>query len=141
MLATTAANSSSAWTPTNCNQWRLNDIDLSAYDGQTVLIRFSGINGYGNYIYLDNVVLESNGVALSVKLLVGRQLRQRNGSDADSLRTNALLPPIEPYSALGFTQAGNGGGETADASVFTTTGDNAIVDQVWNYEAQQPQPP
>lgn len=129
VLATTA-NSSSAWTPTNCNQWRLNDIDLSAYDGQTVLIRFSGINGYGNYIYLDNVVLESNGVALSVKLLLEGNYDSGTDRMRDSLRTNALLPPIEPYSALGFTQAGNGGGETADASVFTTTGDNAIVDWV-----------
>ncbi|HEY0976914.1 MAG TPA: choice-of-anchor tandem repeat GloVer-containing protein, partial [Flavobacteriales bacterium] len=40
------------------------------------------------------------------------------------------FPLTEPFTALGFTQAGGGGGETIAASVLTATGDNAIVDWV-----------
>lgn len=47
----------------------------------------------------------------------------------DDLRASSLLPTTEPYTSLGFTHVG-GGGETVLPSVFTTTGDNAIVDWV-----------
>jgi len=49
---------------------------------------------------------------------------------ADSLRVNGLIPLSEPFSAMGFTQAGGGGGEVMPASMLTTTGNNAIVDWV-----------
>ena len=41
-----------------------------------------------------------------------------------------LLPLTEPFTALGFTHAGEGGGETIDAAVLQTTGINAVVDWV-----------
>ena len=126
----TAPASLSAWSPTNCSQWQLNDLDLGSYDGQTVLVRFSGINGYGNNLYFDNVTIEGNGVSLSVKLLLEGSYNIGEDRMRDDLRANGQLPSSEPYTALGFAQAGNGGGESADASVFTTTGDNAIVDWV-----------
>lgn len=53
-LATTAANTN-AWAPTNCSQWQTNTINISAYDGQTVQIRFVAINAWGNFFYMDNV--------------------------------------------------------------------------------------
>lgn len=48
----------------------------------------------------------------------------------DSLRTRNLIPLTEPYTGLGFVNAGSGGGETIDASVLATTGPNAVVDWV-----------
>ena len=48
----------------------------------------------------------------------------------DDLRNASLLPTTEPFTALGFTHVGGGGGETAPASRFTVTGKNAIVDWV-----------
>ncbi len=48
----------------------------------------------------------------------------------DNLNTNALLPNTEPFSALGYTHYGEGGGETMVASAMTQTGNNAIVDWV-----------
>jgi hypothetical protein len=126
----TAPTSVSAWSPTNCSQWQLNDLDLGTYDGGSILVRFSGINGYGNNLYFDNVTIESNGVSLSVKLLLEGSYNSATDRMRDDLRVNGQLPTSEPYTALGFVQAGNGGAESADASVFTTTGDNAIVDWV-----------
>lgn len=126
----TAPNSTSSWSPTNCSQWQLNDLDLGAFDGGSVLVRFTGINGYGNMLYFDNVIVESNGVALSVKLMLEGSYDNATDRMRDDLRENGQLPTTEPYTSLGFDQAGNGGGESANASVFTTTGDNAIVDWV-----------
>ena len=48
----------------------------------------------------------------------------------DSLRDNGLIPLLEPYTALGYTNTGGGGGETTTAGVLATTGNNAIVDWV-----------
>jgi hypothetical protein len=48
----------------------------------------------------------------------------------DDLRAQGLLPLTEPFTALGFTHAGDGGGETIDAAVLQTTGINAVVDWV-----------
>lgn len=41
------------------------------------------------------------------------------------------FPLTEPYTALGFTSTGGGGGETINATVLTTTGNDAIVDWVF----------
>jgi len=49
----------------------------------------------------------------------------------DDLRTLGLIPLTEPYTALGFTHVGNGGGETINPSVLNTGGANAIVDWVF----------
>ena len=60
-----------------------------------------------------------------------------NGLMHDSLRSKGFIPSAEPYStpdySAGFTHVGGGGGELiADpASVFSTTGPNAIVDWVF----------
>ncbi len=48
----------------------------------------------------------------------------------DDLRSPLVIPVTEPYTAAGFAQAGGGGGEAVAASVFNTTGNNAIVDWV-----------
>ncbi|HMC96305.1 MAG TPA: M36 family metallopeptidase, partial [Flavobacteriales bacterium] len=66
-LATTAANTA-AWAPTNCSQWQTNTINISAYNGQTVEIRFVGINAFGNFFYFDNVQV-SGSSTLPVELL------------------------------------------------------------------------
>jgi hypothetical protein len=45
----------SVWIPDNTADWRKERIDLSAYLGSNILVRFVGINGYGNNLYLDNI--------------------------------------------------------------------------------------
>jgi len=46
------------------------------------------------------------------------------------LRNASLLPTTEPYTALGFTHAGGGGGETLPGSLLALQGGNAVVDWV-----------
>ncbi|MEO8067374.1 MAG: M36 family metallopeptidase [Flavobacteriales bacterium] len=64
----TAAATTVSWTPTNCSQWLAHDIDISAYDGQTIMIRFVAINAYGNFFYMDNVQVFSDS-SLPVELV------------------------------------------------------------------------
>jgi glucose/arabinose dehydrogenase/chitodextrinase len=48
----------------------------------------------------------------------------------DDLRTGALIPSTEPFTGLGFTHVGGGGGESLVPAMLTTTGKNALVDWV-----------
>ncbi|MBP6389522.1 MAG: PKD domain-containing protein [Flavobacteriales bacterium] len=126
----TAPQNGNPFDPTAANQWVLNDIDLSAYDGQAVVIRFVNINDYGNRLYLDNITLENNGLRLAVKLMLEGPYDPNTGRMRDQLRTGNWIPPTEPYTGLAFTQASDGGGETLQAGITTVSGDNAIVDWV-----------
>ncbi len=35
--------------------WRNESVDLTAFDGQKILVRFVSVNGYGNSLFLDNI--------------------------------------------------------------------------------------
>ncbi|MBK8497998.1 MAG: PQQ-dependent sugar dehydrogenase [Flavobacteriales bacterium] len=48
----------------------------------------------------------------------------------DNLRSAGLITAVEPFTALGFTQAGGGGGETVSPARLAVTGKNAVVDWV-----------
>lgn len=46
----------SNWSPTSDTDWRTENIDLSAYQGNDqVIIRFINVNGYSNSTYIDNI--------------------------------------------------------------------------------------
>ncbi len=51
------------FSPQNCEEWRPVDLDLSAYVGQYVTIKFVNQSGYGNQMYLDNIWLETTLVS------------------------------------------------------------------------------
>ena len=126
----TGTNLTSSFVPNNCNQWRLNDIDLSDYDGQVVIVRFTAINGYGNWLYLDNVTVERNGLALALRLMLDGPYDETSQLMSDGLRTNGLLPLTEPYTATGYLHSGTGGGESFDAELLNVGGADALVDWV-----------
>jgi hypothetical protein len=119
----------SPWTPANCSDWQHNAIDLGAYEGQTVLLRFVAINGYGNRMFLDNVAIESNGVRLALKLMLEGPYDAGADRMRDDLRAAGSIPMDEPYSSLGYEQVG-GGGEAQVAGLMEITGDDAPVDWV-----------
>jgi hypothetical protein len=124
----TAPQTSNAWSPTAAGQWLLHDIDLSAYDGQVVVIRFVNVNDYGNRLYLDNIAVENNGLRLALKVLLDGPYDAGTQKMNDGLRAAGLIPALEPYTAIGFVQAGDGGGEVMHTGVAAVTGDNAVVD-------------
>ena len=62
----TAPNTTSPFVPT-ASQWRSENIDLTPYANQAALqIRFVGVCGYGNNLYLDNINIQSGAPAAPV---------------------------------------------------------------------------
>jgi PKD repeat protein len=55
-LATTNPTTSE-FVPNEASDWRAEVIDLSAYAGQSILVRFTAVNDFGNSIFLDNISL------------------------------------------------------------------------------------
>ena len=43
------------WSPDSTGDWRNELVDLAAYTGGEIILRFVNINGYGNNLYLDNI--------------------------------------------------------------------------------------
>lgn len=119
-----------SWTPNSCSQWLAHDIDISAYDGGDAVFRFTAVNGFGNWLYLDDVVVERNGVRVALTLMLGGAYDEATNLMRDDLRTAGQLPLTEPYTALGYVQAGGGGGESVDAAVLAASGNDAVVDWV-----------
>lgn len=72
----------------------------------------------------------TNVVALNAKVFLEGPYNSGTQLMGDALRSAGLVPTVEPYTALGFAQAGGGGGETVNPDVFNVTGNNAIVDWV-----------
>ena len=70
------------------------------------------------------------GVNVRMRAFLEGPFDTNTGMMHDSLRVHGLLPLDEPYTALGFAQAGGGGGESTSASVLAITGADAIVDWV-----------
>ena len=53
-LATVATASTAAFTP-SATQWRANEIDITSFNGNEILVRFVGESGFGNNLWIDNV--------------------------------------------------------------------------------------
>ncbi|MEM8584313.1 MAG: M12 family metallo-peptidase [Bacteroidota bacterium] len=58
------------------------EIDLSSYDGQSITIRLVNENGYGNYLFLDNLVVRAScEISLPVEWLSFRATAQNNAAN------------------------------------------------------------
>lgn len=70
LKTTTTNGQNTSFTPT-ANQWRTENINLNAYAGQAdLLVKFVGINNYGNNGYLDNINLSMvTGISENSNLL------------------------------------------------------------------------
>ncbi|HQV39408.1 MAG: hypothetical protein IPO60_16840 [Flavobacteriales bacterium] len=83
-----------------------------------------------HFAVTSDFIVPQPGCSVNVHLFLEGPYDANTGMMQDSLRRKGLIPLAEPYTALGFTQAGGGGGETILPSVLNTTGGNAIVDWV-----------
>lgn len=82
------------------------------------------------------IVVTDPYAIVSVKVFLGGAYDAVTGLMRDDLRSQNMIPMIEPYSSsaltgTGFSHTGGGGGEMATSSVFSTTGNDAIVDWVF----------
>lgn len=70
------------------------------------------------------------GPSVKVRMALDGPYDKTTGLMNDDLRANGAIPLQEPYTALGFAQAGDGGGETISPAMLNVIGKNAIVDWV-----------
>jgi hypothetical protein len=102
------------------------------------------VNAANSYLYyvvaMDksfNKSRNSTPISLSMKAFLEGSFNNTTSKMNDNLRIGNIIQSqrVEPYTALNvasnFAQFDGGGGETVTPSVFTTTGDNAIVDWVF----------
>ena len=67
------------WMPSTSEDWRTEAIDLSAYSGDTIIVRLVSINGHGNYLYLDNVKIDG-GDPLPLQFIAFEGIADRHGN-------------------------------------------------------------
>ncbi len=53
---------STDWYPESCADWQEACVNLSQYAGQVIQVKIQCTNGYGNNMFIDNIVLESNAL-------------------------------------------------------------------------------
>ena len=103
------------------------------------IMTFTPDNTHPSLIYYNCDVHEFMGyiinisdpvVRVDVRMLPEGPYVQATQLMNDALRTGSLIPAQEPFTALGYTHAGGGGGETIAPGVLTVAGNNAAVDWV-----------
>jgi len=55
----TVGYTNSAWSPSSAADWRTETVDLSAYLGNDILLKFVNINDFSNSTFIDNIALNS----------------------------------------------------------------------------------
>ena len=106
----TASDVSGAYSPNSCDDWRTENIDLSAYDGQQIQVQFININGWGNWLYLDNIALdgeEASAVVVQLKALLSGSYDATTNMMRTDLRDANLLPTTQPYNEMPWNYSGN----------------------------------
>lgn len=92
--------------------------------GKSLSIHFSVIDG------TDTQVAHSpDHPSNNLKVFLGGPYDETTGRMSTSLNDANLIPLTEPYTALGYSLT-SGAGTTTQNSVFTPTGDDAIVDWI-----------
>lgn len=59
-LATTGFHTN-GWAPANGDDWRTEVLDLSNFNGYSIVIKFTNVCGFGNNLYLDNILVYEAG--------------------------------------------------------------------------------
>ena len=96
-------NTTNNWAPQAANEWRTEQIDLSAYAGEQIIIRFVNQNNNGNSTYIDNIFTTG--------------LLATNEFDASSL---SLYP--NPAAQEFTINLGNNSSDNIDVSIFNSLG-------------------
>ncbi len=124
----TAPDITDAFVPADCSEWANVTLDLSAYDGDQITLRFTNLGGWGNWLYLDNINLDGT-VATGPVVVNLRALLEGPYAGAGQMTPGALYggtaPYAQPYNTAPWNYAGS---ETLATLPATTLAD--MVDWV-----------
>ena len=73
-LMTVENNEQDWWVP-GCGEWEQLNFNLSGYTGESLMIRFVGVNGWGNNFFLDNVNVDGLNTVGMAELLTTGEVR------------------------------------------------------------------
>lgn len=116
----------------NCSEMLTFEVDLSAFANSTnVEICFEAAGRWYSPLIIDDIKVDDIATKkLALKTMLSGPYDTNTGLMDAQLRTLNNFPLSEPYSKMGYTFAGNGGGETIDESVLYPNDENAIVDWI-----------
>lgn len=101
------------------------DLDGTVYSGAT---SFTLQPYTSRILYLTDPGQTGNTGTLGATVFLGGPINWGTNLMSDALRSGGLIPTTEPYTAMGY--ALENAGATVNASVLSTTGNNAPVDWV-----------
>lgn len=108
-LATVAATTTS-FSPTDCSQWRTETINLNTYTGNNIILRFTGVCGYGNNLFLDNINLTGTTTTVGTRFLAKVWLEGAYnasfGTMSTTLNTSGYIPFAQPFNTAPWNYSG-----------------------------------
>ncbi len=104
----TGPDQTDAFIPSVYTDWRLDSLDLKAYMNTSVKLKFQAVNGWGNNLYIDDIVLAEDPVLNIQNMSVG------NGQDLcyNAIQTihvagNGTLFTVQPGGSVSFIAGQN----------------------------------
>lgn len=103
----TGPSFNSNWSPSAAGDWRKDTIDLSAYAGNSILLRWVHVNDYGNNLYIDNINISVYDNSINV--------------DEISEKMDVVLWP-NPATGHAYLRFGKALTQPVEVKVLTTDG-------------------
>lgn len=120
----TAGILTNTFTPTTVGHWRTDSLDLTPYVGNRIRIRFVGVNGYGNNLYLTNFSVNSTtGIVASFNVSSERCVNTAINFSSTSSGNISSLTWNFGTGATPATATGAG----PHSVVFATTGSRQVT--------------
>ena len=119
--------------PTNsflptASEWDSVEVDLSAFGGQNVKIRFEGVSGWGNNLFLDDIRVDTTSASSGALPVASVRMAAQLRAEALSFTISENLPQgrLDLYDALG-------------RCVWHNEGSLAAGTHTWNFSTALPQ--
>ena len=93
-LMTVEDNQQDWWVP-GCGDWEQLSFDLSGYAGESLMIRFVGVNGWGNNFFLDNVNVDGLNTVGMAELLSSGDVRLYPNPTTDQLYLQSTFDQVD----------------------------------------------
>jgi hypothetical protein len=118
-LLSTGSDMTSEFFPASANDWRTDSVDLSAFSGNNVSVKFVAINGYGNNLFLDDINIAVdviNNIWLNIS---GNNISCYGNSDGTAILT--VTGGTGPYTYIWSNGATSQNLSNLPGGVYTVT--------------------